>query len=254
MKKIILLLFLSTLAELSMAQLSLNLGYGNHFFQDQGHSPFVYSAGASRLGAQYLWVNEKRELSISINRSKKELTPKLEVTDKYELNKANRDLIVGNITWKRHLNHEDFNVWLGAKILTHYDFVPYNHSANNLVSYELTNALAPVIELRLDLNKSWQFKMNASFPLLVASIRPEPLGLFPLENFDISASDILKNLSLHAVNQVFYLDNTLAFKYESEQKEVTFGLHYFGGYNNTAEKKGHVYHSVFVQIPIRFKK
>ncbi|MFY0671927.1 MAG: hypothetical protein JXQ87_00900 [Bacteroidia bacterium] len=245
---------LFSFAEQSFAQLSLNLGYGNHFFQDQGHSPFVYSAGARRLGAQYEWTNEKSEWGISIDRSKKELTPQLDFDDKYELNLANRDLMVGQVNWKRKINSKNYNAWIGARLLTHYDFVPYNHSANNLVSYELTNALAPVLEIRFDLNKKWELQLQASFPLVVASIRPEPLGLFPLENFDVSASDILTSISVQSVNRVFYLDNTASMKYETEHREISFGLHYFGGYNRFAEHKGHVFHSVFVNVPLRFNK
>lgn len=245
---------MSAFALLAKAQLNLRIGYGNHFLQDQGHSPFVYSGAATRVGASYAWLTEKRAFSISVDRSRKELTPKLTVEDTYELNIANRDLILGNINWMRKLKNEDFNAWLGAKILTQYDFVPFNHNANNLVSYELTNALAPVVELRLPLSKKWELQLNASFPLVVASIRPEPLGLFPLENFDISAGGILGNMSVHTVNEVFYLDNTIAFKFENEKREALFGLHYFGGYNAKAEHKGHVFHSVFVQVPVSFKK
>lgn len=155
MKRISFLIILSGLAYLSRAQLYLQVGYGNHFLQDQGHSPFVYSGGAIRIGASYNWVSEKRAFTISVDRSQKELKPKLEVTDKYELNVANRDLILGNIQYLRKLNREDFDVWFGGKILTQYDFVPFNHNANNLVSYELSNALAPVLALSIDLYKNW---------------------------------------------------------------------------------------------------
>lgn len=64
----------------------------------------------------------------------------------------------------------------------------------------------------------------------------------------------MRNMSIHTVNDVFYLDNTIAFKYENEKRRATIGLHYFGGFNAKAERKGHVFHSLFVKVPISFKK
>lgn len=258
MKFPVLLFLIYMLAIVSVHAQSENIfgvetGLAIHNVQDLGHSPLIYKGQALFFGANY---NREKENSISelkLSSSSAEVVPSVSASPNYKLNIGERQIVHGSYSWLKRKNFDQLQIAYGGSFAVLYDFITYNHSANNLVGYELNLSLNPTILLSYDLTEKFGVSLMGSIPLLGYNIRPNPSGLFPLKDLDVDMGAILSGGHLVTVNEVFSLHSRITASVTLWSRQFSFFYDFFGGINQMVQYKGFSLHKLGLQIPLNIK-
>lgn len=247
-------LLLSASFSESMAQdkkwLDLEAGVALHRLQDLGHSPLVYKGQALFYGATLNKQTDRFYSNLHLSIAGSELQPSLSNEVNYDLNLANRNNIYGSYSLLKTSHHDKLDIAYGGAFAVFFDYIPFNHSANNLVGYELNISLNPAVQVSYKHSDKLKFSFSGSIPLFAYSIRPNSLGLFPLDDFEAELISILGGGNFVSINKLFHLHTRIASEISIKEKHLCLFYDYMGGVNNVSERKGFSNHKIGIQIPL----
>ncbi|HAP60533.1 MAG TPA: hypothetical protein DCR93_13900 [Cytophagales bacterium] len=234
-------------------QYGIGVGGQRHALQDAGHSDLVYTGTNLSLQAEVLRIREQARQEFTGSFSAATLTPVLENPASFVLGTADRNWTTAQYRYVRsYTPHAALSWGWGGQVGGFLDFTTYNHSANNPVGYELSFSINPYAEARYRLSDRWQMAGHLTVPLVAYTLRPSPLGFFPLGNLELDVAEVVSTGGVALPNRLFFVDTRweLVRMNEAKDREIRLFYQYLGGMNRVIETKGHTQHSVGVSFHI----
>lgn len=232
-------------------QIDLHAGMALHAIQDLGQSPFMYTGSGLMYGAAYSSEQANRISGLHFSFGKADLQMQMENEPAIVTNTAARSTARAGYHHLRKLPVEKLDIFVGGELFGFYDFVPFSHAANNLVSYELTFSVSPMVMLAYEISSHFKLGFQASTPLASFSMRPLDNGFFPLKDFDIDAAGIIENGRFASLNNILALNTRTTLTISpKEAKSFTLFYAYNGGVNRVMERKGFATQTFGLEIPI----
>ncbi len=231
-----------------------NAGLALHAIQDQGHSPLMYTGTGLMYGAAYRTRSENTFSGVDFATGKASLAAQLEEESSFGLNQAKRRNMRASYYHLRKLPIQKIGLYVGGALSGLYDFIPFNHSANNLVGYELTASVGPAVRLEYEISSHFKLAFQASTALFSYGLRPYHDGFFPIKDLELHAGKIIENGEFATVDKAFQLQTRTILTITPRQaKSFNLFYEYAGGVNKLMERKGAATQTIGLEIPIGLK-
>ena len=239
----------------SQGEKVINIQIGMNFqnLLDQGHSPLVYTGAGVSPGFSFYKKNDSKLHGLSFQIMGANLEARLEKAFDYQLNSASRQAYHFSWFYMKKLPTNRVNIYLGGKAAILYDLVNYNHQANNPTGYELSISVNPAIYADYPIASFLTVSIEGDIALLAYNTRPYPLGLFPLEDFDVDMNEVLFGGSLVSFNKVFQVHSRATLEWKLKHKQVNLFFDFQGGINTLSERREYTFSQVGLEIPLFLK-
>lgn len=256
-KHLITFVLLTTFLWVSKAQkqvwFDVETGLNNYMVQDIGHSPFIYAGQSICYGATINRQGERFLSSLHASITSSELEPRKKIENNFDLNAAYRNTIYSYYSVLRNKHDTKFHLSYGGSVSTWFDLMPFNNNGNNPLSYELSITINPIISLGYRISNWLEISVTESLPLAGYSIRPEALGLFPMNNFELSMGELLLGGSFVTLNKLFTVHTKFNSEFTIRKMKIAAFYEYIGGVNKVSERKAFSSHLIGIKLPLKFR-
>jgi hypothetical protein len=187
--------------------------------RDKGHSPLIYSGNGLKfqLGFEYHRLNTVARSQFSYTYSPMRPSSKPIARPMLSNSEYNRiQLSYGYyMKWQKDAPLLDINSpftaknWFGAMLNVDFTFNDYNLPSNNLFGYYGVASLLASSRFQQAFQKdsTKSFNYEATIPVLSYSVRPNYIGMMPLEDGTFNFKSILKQGKWSTLNQLFHFYN-----------------------------------------------
>jgi RNAse (barnase) inhibitor barstar len=225
MKSLYSIVLLIGVTQIALAQ-DRPLQRGNtHFFlgfnlplvkvRDQAFSPQIYRGLNPSLQLGYERIGEDIVSRLSFSISYGAIRPKPRPKPDKQLSNADINIFEVSYAYYKRLNaaytEGGLNRYLGVSLSFTFDGRAYNLPSNNLFGFQANTAINFGGLLRKKLNDNWVFDYEAFSPVLSYAMRPNYVGMMPLQSGDFTAKKIVGSGQFTTVHKLFRFYNRFNF-------------------------------------------